>query len=169
MFFLRKGTKFTIVTLVVLSVLGLFLFKTLVEDKKDGATEIYVDTLDIPSLVSHGKPILIDFTAEWCIPCRTFNPLLEQTKKELGDSVIIQIIDVDKSPEIARNYPVRVIPSQILIDSKGNPYTPTPETSIRGFISYSSNSNSDSHDLLIHEGAMTRSELYTLFKEMGMQ
>ena len=52
-------------------------------------------------VVNSDKPVLLDFWAEWCGPCRMMHPVLEQLKKELGDSIRIVKVDVDKNEAVA--------------------------------------------------------------------
>ena len=65
-------------------------------------------------LTNSDKPVLVDFYAEWCAPCRAMKPVLEDLKAQLGDEVVIFKIDVDKNPMIAERFSVRSIPTLIL-------------------------------------------------------
>lgn len=65
-------------------------------------------------LISSGKPILVDFTATWCGPCKMMAPVLEQVKRNLGDRITIIKIDIDKSPQTANTYEVQGVPTLIL-------------------------------------------------------
>ncbi len=65
-------------------------------------------------LLNSEIPVLIDFFADRCGPCKTLTPVLEQVKEELGDAVKIIKIDVDKNQPLAAKYQVRGVPTMLL-------------------------------------------------------
>jgi len=66
------------------------------------------------NLINQNVPVLVDFKADWCAPCKMMTPILKDVKQHFGDQIKIIKIDIDKNPEVAQKYQIRGVPTSIL-------------------------------------------------------
>lgn len=82
---------------------------------------VYMGTLKITKdnfekeVMQSNVPVLLDFFADWCGPCKMVSPVVEEISKDLGEKVKIGKINIDEQEELARNYKVMSIPTLVLL------------------------------------------------------
>ena len=171
----KKGMALKIIVpILILSVLvGIWIIKNNKKDTEIAGTgnadfELHVtEKIDLEKLKSYGLPIVIDFGADSCIPCKEMAPVLKELNAELKGKAIIKFVDVWKYQELAQGYPISLIPTQIFIDASGNPLKPkNPQASQMKMYSLK---DKGEHVFTAHEGGMIKDQLLDALKEMGMK
>ncbi len=97
---------------------------------------------DLKKALTNGKPLLVDFGANSCLPCRQIRPILKELGKEYAGKAEILIIDVYKYQHLAREYKIQALPTLVFFDSKGK-------------------------EVFRHPGAMNKDQIVAKLKEIG--
>lgn len=66
------------------------------------------------NIINSNRPVLVDFYADWCVPCKQIPPILKEVKEEFREHLRIIKVDVDRNPNIATQYQIRSIPTVML-------------------------------------------------------
>ncbi|PZU06928.1 thioredoxin TrxA [Sphingomonas sp.] len=104
------------------------------------ATKKITDTSFESDVLKADGPVLVDFWAEWCGPCRMIGPALEELSDELGEKVTITKINIDENPETPGKYGVRGIPTMILFKGGAPAATKVgaaPKSALKGWLEQS--------------------------------
>lgn len=105
------------------------------------ATTAYAAKTTAP--VPKSLPMVLDFGRGICIPCKQMKPILEELMKEYQGKAIIRIVDIDQEPELTQQHRIRLIPTQVFIDSTGK-------------------------EIYRNEGVMEKTAIITKLNEMGV-
>ena len=76
-----------------------------------GATKTITDATFDAEVLKNDKPVVVDYWAEWCAPCRMVAPVLEEIAQEHGDKLDVVKLNIDENPEIAQRYGIMQIPT----------------------------------------------------------
>lgn len=76
-----------------------------------------METRTFSDMINGPGPVLVDFSAEWCGPCRMMKPILEELKGDLGDKITIIKVDVDKNPAASEIYHITGVPTLVLFSN----------------------------------------------------
>jgi thioredoxin 1 len=95
------------------------------------ATKAVTDSSFQTDVLDSDKPVVVDFWAEWCGPCKMIGPSLEELSEELGEQVTIVKVNIDENPDAPGKYGVRGIPTMILFKTipcacYSSPWSPWP-------------------------------------------
>lgn len=138
-------------------------------DKQTGDNADFVleaTSIDLNTLKEYNLPIIIDFGADSCIPCKEMAPVLKTMNAKMQGKAIIKFIDVWKNADAANNFPIKVIPTQVLINTDGTPYVPSDDIGIQ-FDMYSFKDTGE-HAFTVHQGGLTEKEMRAILEDMGV-
>ncbi len=166
----KKLVKIIVPVCIVLIIAGIWIFKNAnsdappITDNKDFTLE--ATNIDLEVLTSYELPIIIDFGADSCIPCKEMAPVLKTLNVEMQGAAIIKFVDVWKNEDVANDFPIQVIPTQIFINADGTPYVPSDDIKIE-FTMYSTKDTNE-HVFTVHQGGLTEGQMRRILTDMGV-
>lgn len=136
----------------------------------DNDTDFLLETsaVDLEALTAYDLPIIIDFGANSCIPCKEMAPVLKTMNAEMQGKAIIKFVDVWKNPDAAKDFPVQVIPTQVLIAADGTPYAPSEEVTSQIELTQYTYKDTGELAFTVHQGGLTEEQMRLILSDMGV-
>ena len=169
----KNWLRIVIIILIVGITAGIYLIKNPLGPDQYNSAEFDLDATEnfnLSAILSNHLPVIIDFGADSCIPCKEMAPILADLNQELRGKAVVKFVDVWKNPSAGQEVPLEVIPTQFFFNADGSPYVPADKESAaaNGFILYTTK-ESGVHVFTAHQGGLDKETLLAVLKEMGMQ
>ncbi len=135
----------------------------------DAAYPLYMTKINMEEMVASNMPIIIDFGADSCIPCKEMAPVLVKLNGEMQEKARIHFVDVWEYPESSKGFPVTVLPTQVFFNADGSAYVPSQEVlqKIMGFQGFK-NEGGDELVMTAHQGGLTEAQMRLILADMGV-
>ncbi|MBE7047385.1 MAG: thioredoxin family protein [Ruminococcaceae bacterium] len=125
--------------------------------------------IDFEALSKYGVPIIADYGADSCIPCKQMAPVLKKLNVEMQGKAFIKFVDVWQYGEAASNVPVQVIPTQVIFNADGSPFMPSEALAKEIQFDMYSHRDAGEHIFTVHQGGLTEEQMRKILKEMGVE
>ncbi len=169
---MKKALKIIIPLVMICGIAAIWFAQSDDGEAIEGTTEMQyplnVTSVETAALLEHNMPIIIDFGADECIPCKEMAPVLVTLNEDMQGKAIVQFVDVWKNPEAASGFPVSVIPTQILINADGTPYVPSEELASGIEFTMYLDSTTEEHVFTTHAGGLTEEQMRLILEDMGV-
>ncbi|HHV45078.1 MAG TPA: thioredoxin family protein [Firmicutes bacterium] len=162
----RRTLRVVLPIIILMMIGGVWWLKSTAETEQ---LPLELTNVELDRILSYGKPVLLDFGASWCMPCQQMAPHLRSVYEKMQGKALVFYVEIDKYPDAAKDFPVRVVPTQFFYTADGKPYVPSEELKEAfGFILYSYRDTGE-HVFTAHEGALTEEQMLLIFADMGVE
>lgn len=120
-------------------------------------------------LAEYGLPIIVDYGADYCAPCKAMEPILEAVNEKMYGKAFVKYVDVEENPEAVGEVPVQVIPTQVFINKDGSPFVPSEELAEQITFNKYVYKDSGEHAFTIHQGILSQEQMLLILAEMGAE
>ena len=141
----------------------------LVQPGNDTDFLLETNAVDLEALTAYGLPLMIDFGANSCIPCKEMAPILKTLNAEMQGKAIIKFVDVWKNTDAANDFPVQVIPTQVLIAADGTPYAPSEDVASQIELTQYTYKDTGELAFTVHQGGLTEEQIRLILSDMGVE
>lgn len=186
--FLKNKKKIIVILFVLLLVVMVYFFKNPLNAKQNEPTQVamtkstenninpasndeifefgYIDEVNMEELLKYNVPVLIDFGADYCQPCKDFDVTLKKIKELYGKEIIIKKVDIEEHPDLAEEYGAYLIPMQLYFYADGKPYVPSKNLSLN--MELIANDDNE-HILTKHFGGSSYGKMMLILNELGAE
>lgn len=169
----KKWLQIVIIIIIVGIAAGIYLIKNPLGSDQYNSAAFGLDATEnfnLSAILGNNLPVIIDFGADSCIPCKEMAPILEDLNQELRGKAVVKFVDVWKNPAAGREVPLEVIPTQFFFNADGSPYVPADKdaAAANGFIIYHAK-DTGAHVFTAHQGGLDKATILAVLLEMGMQ
>ena len=169
----NKALKIIVPLIMICVIAGIWFFQSGSDEGGNNAEgaeyPLNITSLNLEELKKSGLPIIIDFGADECIPCKEMYPVLVKMNKEMQGKAIIQFVDVWKNPNVAKNFPVQLIPTQLFYSPDGTPYVPSDEVASKIQFTMYSHQKTEDHIFTTHQGGLSEEQMKLILSDMGVE
>ncbi len=158
---------------MVFIIAGIWMYQNQMENQNKQETNqafpLQVESIDVEELSAYELPMIIDFGANDCVPCKEMAPILVTLNEEMQGKAIIQFVDVWETPGAATGFPIQVIPTQVFVNADGTPYTPSFEVENSIQFTMYKDSEYGTHIFTVHQGGLSEDEMRLILEDMGVE
>ena len=176
---MKKKLQIIIPIIVIILIVGIIVIKNndnkKLKEENNNFTQngdnipFIIEDASLEKLKQYNMPVIVDFGADWCAPCKAMEPTLKKLNKDMQGKAAIQFLDINKYPNGAKGYPVELIPTQLFINADGSPYVPSDKLSKEIEFKKYFKKDDGSHYYTVHTGYLSEEQMLQILEDMGVK